>query len=148
MPTDPRVADGACNVPGFDQAHQPYMTGGVGAGDVPASVTGLYPWPPASITNSPGLPALAVTELPAYTPTGSPLTLPPPSFEAASTTINAGNGIFNPQVTLAAYVEVGNCQYPDRYLGDGAAIPVPACGAAAAAALRRDVAEPLITPAP
>lgn len=127
------------------------MTGGVGAGVVPAAVTAAYVWPPAEIewTGVPvDAPMLTVAQLPRYTPTGSLITLPAPTFAGATATVDAGNGVAAPAAnTQSAYVPIANCQYIDTWTGNGLEVPANACGAQAPLG-RRDVPEPLVTPPP
>lgn len=143
MPKDPRSASGTCANQGlYNPPLQAWQTGGAGAGQIAASVTALYTWPPAQISN--GGP---VASLPSYTPTGTVATLSPPTFTVSSgssvTTANAGNGWQNPADTAGAMVAIASCSYLNPWIGS-AAPPSPLCSAAAA----RAVAEPLITPAP
>lgn len=144
MPPDPRVADGSCPQPGFDRALQPWQTGGTGAGDIPAEATNVA-WPPAQIVLSPTPAPVMVSAalLPSYTPTGTLITLPTPTFANATVTVDAGNGVANPAVTQGAWVPIAGCAYINEYDGNGAAIPTPACGAPGLAAR-----EPMITPPP
>ncbi|KAH0830445.1 exo-beta-1,3-glucanase [Lanmaoa asiatica] len=96
MPLDPRTASGVCANQGiWSPPLQPWQTGGAGAGQIPASVSNEYAWPPATISN-----AGAVTSLPSYTPTGTVATLPPPTFTVSSgksvTTCERGEGVAEP----------------------------------------------------
>jgi glucan 1,3-beta-glucosidase len=112
--------------PAFDGTYpEPWMTGGPGAGDIPPSVTADLPWPPPSLNA--GTP---VSLLPTYTPTGTIPTLPPPSLTATPTTsVDVGNGWYNPQDTTSAMTPVAGCSYPDAW--DATAVPVPpACAGA------------------
>lgn len=131
MPTDPRQAVGQCN-----NAHpwspplDAWMTGGAGAGNIPATVTSLYPWPPAAISNGG-----AVTELPQYTPTGVVPTLAGPTFTMASTatptptaSIDVGSGWTNSADNAGLMVNMANCNYLDPWVGS-AAPPSPLCNA-------------------
>ncbi|KZV84050.1 glycoside hydrolase family 5 protein [Exidia glandulosa HHB12029] len=150
MPTDPRAGDGLCPQPGFDQPHQSWMTGGVGAGDIPPEATAALVWPPAQIewTGIPtDAPMLTATFLPSYTPTGAVITMPAPTFADATASIDVGNGLANPQVTLGAYVPISGCTYLNEYEGNGAPAPTELpCGAAP---VRRDaIPEPMVTPPP
>ncbi|GJJ12020.1 hypothetical protein Clacol_006260 [Clathrus columnatus] len=126
IPADPRVATGYCNNSSpFEGPLQPFQTGGVGAGEVPASFTTEFPWPPATITN-----IGSASVLPSYTQTGSPIpSLPPPTITASnpSTTFNAGNGWANAQDTIAAYTPISGCPYLDPWGGVGAPIPTAPC---------------------
>ena len=84
---------------------QPFMTGGAGAGTIAATASSSYPWPPASFTN---VAAADMTRLPQYTATGTPITMPAPSFTSADSTktFNAGNGWFNAAVTPSAHATI------------------------------------------
>ncbi|KAG6877570.1 hypothetical protein C0993_005984 [Termitomyces sp. T159_Od127] len=96
MPTDPRTALGTCASLGasgsdFDGEFQPWQTGGVGAGTIAPSSTANFPWPPATISNveAPG------NQLPTYTPTGTIVSLAPPTLTASATTsVDVGNGYY------------------------------------------------------
>ncbi|KIJ69590.1 glycoside hydrolase family 5 protein [Hydnomerulius pinastri MD-312] len=145
MPKDPRTASGICANQGiWSPPLQAWQTGGAGAGQIAASVSQEYAWPPATISN-----AGAVTLLPSYTPTGTVATLPPPTFTVSSgksvSTANAGNGWQNPSDNAGEMVGIATCSYLDPWIGPSAAPPSPLCSGGAAA---RAVAEPVITPAP
>lgn len=144
MPKDPRTASGICaNQNVWSPPLQAWQTGGVGAGQIPASVSSSYAWPPATISN-----AGAVTSLPSYTPTGTVATLPPPTFTLTSgksvQTAAAGNGWNNPSDTALEMVAIATCSYLDPWVGPSVAPPSPLCSAAAAAA--RAAAQPTILP--
>jgi len=135
MPTDPRESAGMCASIGasgntFDGTYpQPYMTGGAGAGTIAPSATAEFPWPPTSIIDA----GAAVSLLPTYTPTGTVPTLPPPSLTATPTTsVDVGNGWFDPQDTTSAMTPVAGCEYPDAWGATGVPVP-PVCGAGATA---------------
>jgi glucan 1,3-beta-glucosidase len=109
IPSDPREADGYCvNTAGIAPTPttgfaQPYMTGGAGAGTIVAAQRSSYPWPVT--TMSPSFVAADMTKVPQYTRTGSVLTMPTPSFSAASgdaTSLN-GNGWYKADDTQAAF---------------------------------------------
>lgn len=143
MPKDPRSASGTCANQGlYNPPLKAWQTGGAGAGQIAASVSSSYSWPPASISN--GGP---VSSLPSYTPTGTVATLPPPTFTVTSgssvTTANAGDGWQNPTDTAGGMVAIATCSYLNPWIGD-AAPPSPLCSGAAARAVR----EPMFTPAP
>ncbi|KAL4065459.1 glycoside hydrolase family 5 protein [Scleroderma citrinum] len=143
MPKDPRVASGTCaNQNIWSPPLQAWQTGGAGAGQIPASVSASYAWPPATLSN-----AGAVTSLPSYTPTGTVATLPPPTFTITSgksvKTAAAGDGWNNPSDTAMEMVAIATCSYLDPWIGPSAAPPSPLCSSAAAAA--RAVAKPMIT---
>jgi aryl-phospho-beta-D-glucosidase BglC (GH1 family) len=144
MPQDPRVASGTCANQGiWSPPLQAWQTGGAGAGQIPATVTASYTWPPAQISN-----AGAVSLLPSYTPTGTVATLPPPTFTYSSgssvKTASAGDGWENPTDTASGMVGIATCSYLNPWIGT-AAPPSPLCSSGAAA---RAVPDPLITPHP
>ncbi|KAF8058540.1 glycoside hydrolase family 5 protein [Lyophyllum atratum] len=131
MPTDPRTASGTCaslgvDGPVFDGNFQPWQTGGAGAGTIAATATARFPWPPATISNV-GTPG---SLLPTYTPTGTVMSLPPPTFTATAT-ISVGKGWFNGQDTAGAPTPISGCTYPpDPWDAINAAVPPP-CGGGA-----------------
>ncbi|OAX38913.1 glycoside hydrolase family 5 protein [Rhizopogon vinicolor AM-OR11-026] len=138
MPTDPRTAAGTCADQGlYSPPLKAWQTGGAGAGQIAASVTASYAWPPASISN--GGP---VSSLPSYTPTGTVATLPPPTFTITSgssvTTANAGDGWQNPSDTASGMVGIATCSYLNPWIGD-AAPPSPLCSGATARAVPRSL---------
>jgi glucan 1,3-beta-glucosidase len=151
MPKDPTVAVGACAAKGasadaFKGPLASWQTGGVGAGQVPASAVASLQWPPQSISG-----AGAVSLLPSYTPTGPVPTLPAPTFTplpSASITasIDAGNGWFDPQDVLGGFVEISGCSYPDPWGGSN--IPMPTAPCSGPAAKREAAPEAQITPPP
>lgn len=127
MPKDPRVASGTCvNQNIWSPPLLAWQTGGAGAGQIPASVSSSYAWPPATLSN-----AGAVTSLPSYTPTGTIATLPPPTFTVTSgksvKTAAAGNGWNNPSDTALEMVPIATCSYLDPWVGPSAAPPSPLC---------------------
>lgn len=142
MPKDPRSAIGKC---GGGSVWSPplkaWQTGGSGADNIPASVSSQYAWPPTLISS-----AGAATLLPTYTPTGSLVTLPGPTFtDSSKKTVSAGNGWANSADNTGMYVPVPTCSYLDPWVGPTAAPPSPLCGGAT----RRDVLpDPVVTPAP
>ncbi|KAI6043138.1 exo-beta-1,3-glucanase [Pisolithus marmoratus] len=145
MPKDPRVASGTCaNQNLWSPPLQAWQTGGAGAGQIPASVSSEYAWPPATISN-----AGAITLLPSYTPTGTVATLPPPTFTLTSgksvQTASAGNGWNNPSDTAGEMVGIATCSYLDPWIGPSASPPSPLCSSGAAA---RAVLQPPVTPFP
>jgi glucan 1,3-beta-glucosidase len=111
--TDPRNSTGICAADGvsvdlFSGTYSsPYMTGGSGAGQIAATDSSSYPWPPASFTN---IAANEMTSLPQYTQTGNPVTMPAATYTSpgskSSATINAGNGWFKAEVNQAAYAAI------------------------------------------
>lgn len=135
MPTDPRAATGICGYSSpWSPPLQAWQTGGAGAGNIPASASASLVWPPPSLSNGG-----AITLLPSYTPTGSLVTLPVPTFTAASTTstISAGSGWENNGDTAGMMVQIPSCSYLDPWVGPTAAPPSPLCAGT-----------PQITPAP
>lgn len=144
MPTDPREAAGACgNSSPWQPPLQAWQTGGAGAGNIPATVTSAYAWPPATISN-----AGAVNLLPSYTPTGPIPTLPaptltPPSGSAATPTVDVGSGWNNPSDNVGVAAEIPGCSYLDPWVSPAAAAPGPCSGGGAAGA-----AQPSVTPPP
>lgn len=128
MPLDPREASGTCATLGvsgqnFDGNYQPWQTGGQGAGNIPAAQTAEFPWPPSSINGA----GAAVTLLPSYTPTGSIVSLPPPTMTASSIkNVNVGSGWYNTGDTMPAPTEIAGCKYPDAWDAVDVAVP-PAC---------------------
>jgi len=157
VPKDPRTVRGTCasfgtEVPSFDgEFSEPYMTGGPGAGTIAASDSASYPWPPRSFTN---VAAAQMTNLPQYTQTGSPVTMPGPSYTTpgSSATFDVGNGWVNTADTRQAWAPIASCSYPPEYSAANLAIPSSACGAGLVQPTRRDAmpeaapAQP--TPAP
>lgn len=145
MPLDPREADGICGSADAHSGLAPWQTGGTGAGDIPAASMDLYPWPPASIAHA-GPPA----SLPSYTPTGTIVTLPHPTFATTSgdsvkvtATPDLGNGWAHSADRALMAVNPSGCDYLDPWMSSDAAVPALCTGAAAA---KRD--EPMATPAP
>ena len=108
------------------------MTGGAGAGVIAAAQTSPYPYPPVTLEDT----SFSVTLLPSYTSTGAISTLPPPTYtNTKGATINAGNGWFDAQDTLAAPTPIAGCAYPNAWNALSVALP-PAgvCGGATAGA--------------
>lgn len=150
IPNDPRLAVGMCaqdGVSGNDFSgtySSPYMTGGVsvrtrrgtrypadnqaGAGTIPADQTSSYPWPPRSFTN---VPAASMTLIPQYTSTGTPVTMPGPTFTKPGTseTISAGSGWAQAADNRQAAVAVSGCVYPPEYSASNLPITAGMCGA-------------------
>lgn len=128
MPEDPREAVGTCAALGitgrdFDGNFQPWQTGGAGAGAIPAASTSQYPWPPATINGADA----PVTQLPSYTPTGTLVSLSPPTLTVTSTkSVDFGSGWFNTQDTVLAPTAIAGCKYPDSWDAIGIAVP-PQC---------------------
>ncbi|KAF9483864.1 exo-beta-1,3-glucanase [Pholiota conissans] len=137
MPTDPREAIGTCgNTNPWSPPLTPAQTGGAGAGNIPANAVANLAWPPASLST--GGP---VSALPSYTPTGTIVTLPPPTFTSTSgkSAINAGSGWANNGDTTPMNVPIQGCTYPDPWVDPNSAVP-PTCAAASRRAF--------VTPAP
>lgn len=143
IPQDPRSAVGACAAIGVTGEEFPgtfpsaWMTGGAGADQIPASASNAYPWPPASFTN---IGAGQMTLLPQYTTTGTPVTMPGPSFTSpgSTETINAGNGWANAQGdTRSAFVPVSGCSYPPEYSAESMQPTAGACGAGLTQVVKR-----------
>ena len=128
MPTDPRDSIGVCgNSNPWAPPLQPWQTGGTGAGSNVQS-SGLQ-WPPASITLGGD-----VDILPSYTPTGTILTLPGPTFTqsgGSSGKVDVGDGWANPSDTRGMYVQIQGCSYLDPWVG-ASATPPPVCSGGAA----------------
>ncbi|BEI86816.1 hypothetical protein CcaverHIS002_0701620 [Cutaneotrichosporon cavernicola] len=155
---DPRTATGTCakagvSVPQFGGTFSdPAMVGkGQVSPDLPAAQTASYAWPPTQFTD---ISQAQMNQIPQYTKTGTPITMPGPTYTnpaKPSETINAGTGWANSNDGLGqAYVKVANCEYPAIYDtvggigagqcgagggdgGGGAAASPPATPAAAAA---------------
>ena len=128
MPKDPREAVGKCASLGvdgepFNGQYQPWQTGGAGAGNIEPAATQDLVWPPASFTD---VPAGEMALLPQYTPTGTVVTLPPPTF-TASGTASVGNGWFNTQDNAPAVTAIAGCAYPDAWNAEDAQIPLAGC---------------------
>lgn len=105
------------------------MTGGAGAGSIGPAQTAQYPYPPVTLES----PAISASLLPSYTSTGAISTLPPPAYtNTKGATINAGNGWFDAQDTMAAPTPIAGCTYPNAWDAVSAALP-PAgvCGGGA-----------------
>lgn len=149
MPTDPREADGTCgNIAPWQPPLQPWQTGGAGAGDIPASVTSAFAWPPLSINK-----AGPISLMPSYTPTGAIPTLTATPITAGrgehiTKTVDPGNGWNNAQDTQGVFVEVPGCSYLDPWVTPAAAPPSPLCAGGAARREPEALPQPLITPPP
>ena len=128
MPTDPRKSQGKCAALGvslgtFNGTYLPWQTGGDGAGNIPATATNSFPWPPTTISNAAGVPSL----LPVYTPTGVVSTLPPPTFTATKVTIS---GWYDSGDTAHAPTPIPGCSYPNAWNAPaGVALPISGCSA-------------------
>ncbi|KAJ8517303.1 hypothetical protein ONZ45_g5473 [Pleurotus djamor] len=143
MPQDPREADGYCgNTNPWQPPHAPWMTGGAGAGNIPAATQAALAFPPPSISR--GGPA---SLLPSYTNTGTIPTLSAYTFSAPSMTAtpNVGNGWANPSGTAGTIgyaTEIAGCSYLDPWVGPGAAPPSPLCPGVAARSVPTPTAAP------
>ncbi|KAM0787105.1 hypothetical protein ACM66B_006360 [Microbotryomycetes sp. NB124-2] len=167
MPENPREVVGACTslvsengfTVSFSTNPAPtlsaWMTGGQGAGTIQntAMLSSYTQWPPASLGTTP------VSNLPTYTQTQDPITLPistPTSYPSGySTRASPGDGWFNNKDSSDFYTPVEGCSYPNPWSGVEATIPRSQCeGDAArvkrtATPSRRTVAlPPTITPSP
>ncbi|KAF9044947.1 glycoside hydrolase superfamily [Panaeolus papilionaceus] len=138
MPRDPRAAIGTCGRASTPfNGFQPWVTGGVGAGTLPAAQTAAYAWPPTDINAA----IAPVAQLPMYTPTGVINTLPVPTYtDSKGNAIVRGNGWANPRDTVPAPTPVAGCTYPDGWDALSAAPPPCAVGILAE--------KPQITPPP
>ncbi|KAF9449843.1 glycoside hydrolase family 5 protein [Macrolepiota fuliginosa MF-IS2] len=150
MPTDPRDAAGTCrNGSPWQPPLQPWQTGGTGAGNIPATATSAFAWPPTTVNNGG-----AITLLPSYTPTGPIPTLPAPTLTApsgstATPTTNPGSGWNNAADNVGFAAEVSGCTYLDPWISPDTAPPSPLCAGGAAGATRREASpKPMFTPPP
>lgn len=117
MPTDPRESQGFCESLGFAQnvpfngSYQSWQTGGSGAGTIAATALESFSqYPPPQISNVNGEdPA----QLPMYTATSAPVTLPTPVFTAA--TVSGGDGWADAQDTSLAAAPIAGCVYPNAW---------------------------------
>lgn len=124
MPNDPRKAIGVCAALGtvgdpFAGTYNPWQTGG-GGGEIAATATAEFVWPPAIIPGDGG----AIANLPTYTPTGDIVTLPPPSLTATPAGVTVGNGWYDASDNVLAPTPITGCTYPNAWEADGIA-PVP-----------------------
>ena len=136
IPKDPRTAIGFCSRIGivdnsWNGRYQPWQVG-TQTSSIPAADRAANTWPPSSFTRA----EVPVSLMPTFTPTGTVITMPPPTFTAAPASITAGvDGWANDRDTAAGMVPVAGCPYPDFYEATFAAVPVTPCvGAAGAAA--------------
>lgn len=116
MPTDPRDSVGKCKSLGVDNSgfngqYLGYATG-TGGDLIPSSVSASFPWPPLLISNA----VQAAYELPMYTPTGTIVTLPPPTKTGKQPSLD---GWADSQDTAPAPTPIQGCVYPDAYLTSG-----------------------------
>ncbi|KAJ7491298.1 exo-beta-1,3-glucanase [Mycena latifolia] len=155
MPIDPRSAVGQCgNSDPFVGTLSSWQTGGAGAGSMAASVTDALSWPPPAISFPGG--ASAASVLPTFAASGTPITLPGPTFTptsgaTAAASISSGDGWANPSDTAGMMGPIAGCSYFDPWIGSTVAPPAPLCTAAANALFAVPTttdAAPSITPAP
>ncbi|KAJ7739701.1 glycoside hydrolase [Mycena maculata] len=157
MPTDPRESVGQCgNISPFDGPLSAWQTGGAGAGTIAASVTSALAWPPGLISFA-GSASSAQSVLPSFTPSGTPVTLPGPTFASTSgvaaptASIDVGSGWQNTQDTAGMMGPIAGCSYLDPWIGSTVSPPAPLCTnarRALEAPSTTDAATSLITPAP
>lgn len=136
IPTDPRKAAGQCknSNPRAGQL-KPTQTSYVSQ-TIAAALRDSHPFPPASLANQANAAAL-----PTYTPTGTPHTMPAPTF--ASATAAAGSGwVGGSGGWDGDYVPIEGCTYPDPWNANGVSVPSRCTGR------RRLVREPRATPPP
>ncbi|OSD08667.1 glycoside hydrolase family 5 protein [Trametes coccinea BRFM310] len=147
MPTDPRDSEGVCeNTDPFNPPLQAWMTGGTGAGQIPATAQAALAWPPSSLTD-----VADIATLPQYTQTGALVSLPAPTLTASAagtTSVLSAGSWNNPSDTASMWVPVATCGYLDPWMGPDAS--TPACPSQSATARRREAYAPRagITPAP
>ncbi|RXW23184.1 hypothetical protein EST38_g2666 [Candolleomyces aberdarensis] len=111
-----RFSLGACKAvdeaytPTWDGTYSAWMTGGDGA--FVATDAAQYPWPPGTISNTGTSSPTFV--LPTYTATGSPITLPAPTFtDTKGKAIVLSHG--SPLGRVPAPTLVAGCDYPDAW---------------------------------
>ncbi|ORX35685.1 exo-beta-1,3-glucanase [Kockovaella imperatae] len=150
---DPRTAFGTCAsfgtpINAFDGIYpEAYMTGGAGAGQIPATVSASYPWPVPTFSD---VNAAQMTNIPQYTMNASPITLPGPTFTNPSSgaTISPGSGWANSADTRPAFQAVQGCSYPPEYSATGVPIVPGMCGAGLDQVIVKRNGAPAPTPAP
>jgi len=131
VPSDPRSGAGTCAKQGIvsplGKLLTGYQTGGPGAGTfLQPQVSSYGQWPPSSMSG-----VTAMSGLPVYVQTGTPITLtaPTPTSYAPSysptVTISIGNGWANPSDTVGAYVPIAGCAYPNAW--SAVSSPYPQC---------------------
>lgn len=151
MPTDPREALGKCQALGagmniFSGTYSAWQTGGSGAGTIDAVQASSYSaFPPTSMN---GLGGLAISLLPTYTATGSIVSLSPTSLTDSPSTVTQESGWFNTGDTAGAPTPIAGCSYGNAWDSIGYVVPTAVCGDGATATAKREVSEPIITPAP
>ncbi|KAF8641456.1 hypothetical protein AX16_009968 [Volvariella volvacea WC 439] len=130
IPRDPRESIGHCehvlrNSSRFNGGHPSTATGGAGAGTIISEQTLLYQFPPHGLG-----PRFSLTEqmsmVPTYTATGTPITLPGPTFTAAPD-VDVGSGWYNPSDDSPAFVPVQGCIYPNPWNAVTQTLPATAC---------------------
>lgn len=126
IPTDPRLSIGVCAALGdpgsaFDGVYESWQTGGAGAGQVAATVVAEFgQWPPSSIAG------VGEAVLPTYTPTGSVITLAPPTLTATpSSSVTVGDGWYDSSDTAGAPTPIAGCTYPNAWDAMDVAVPPP-----------------------
>ncbi|CAE7188143.1 unnamed protein product [Rhizoctonia solani] len=136
MPTDPREAAGTCgNTNPRAGALKPSQTSYVSQ-TIAAALRSSHPFPPTSLADQANAAAL-----PTYTPTGTPVTMPAPTFTSA--TVSVGSGwVGGSGGWQGDYVPVEGCTYPDPWDAESASVPSQCSGR------RRLVREPRVTPPP
>jgi glucan 1,3-beta-glucosidase len=136
MPTDPREANGACgNTNPRSGALKPTQTS-YASQTIAAALRNSHPFPPVSLADQANAAAL-----PTYTPTGTPHTLPAPTFTAA--TVSGGSGwVGGSGGWEGDFVPVEGCTYPNPWDAVDATVPSRCTGR------RKIVRAPRITPAP
>ncbi|KDQ56459.1 glycoside hydrolase family 5 protein [Jaapia argillacea MUCL 33604] len=149
IPTDPRSAVGYCSSIGvanapFPGTYSAWQTGGTGAGTIaPAAQASYSAYPPPSLSGI-AIPADA-SLLYQYTSTGTPVTLPMPTFTGVKVT---DNGWYNTADNGGAATPVAGCAYPDAWAESSLAMPVgSACGAAATGGVVAPTRTPATVPA-
>jgi glucan 1,3-beta-glucosidase len=105
----------------FNGQYLGYATGSGGA-LIPSNTVALNPFPPASISNA----AYPASQLPMYTPTGTIVTLPPPSDTGKSPSLD---GWADNQDTASAPTPIQGCAYPNAYSTTGV-VPLTGCSTA------------------
>ncbi|KAF9783864.1 glycoside hydrolase family 5 protein [Thelephora terrestris] len=126
MPTDPRDSVGKCKSLGVDNSgfNGQYLNYATGTGGdlIPSSVIAASPFPPLTISNAPS----PVYALPFYTPTGTVVTLPPPTNTGKDSSLN---GWADNQDTAPAPTPISGCNYPNAYTTNGV-VPLSGCSTA------------------
>ncbi|WVQ73941.1 hypothetical protein IAR50_003522 [Cryptococcus sp. DSM 104548] len=151
MPKDPRQAAGTCLADGvtenaFNGTYANDWVYGAAKGDIAASESSSWPWPPATFTN---VPSASMSKLPQYTQTGTPITASAPTFTSpgSSATIDAGNGWANANAdSRSAYAAISGCSYQPEYSAADLAIPSSACGAGITQVEKRSEGVPTAAP--